>query len=110
MARNIDGLPAWRLAGVAADGSGKWTGGAEAKLGQVVDREGFLDEVVKLMQAKDGWKVKDGTAPYGARRVDLLHSDGTHLFVFFLDHPESLRMEGYSACFDFPEYEYGEKY
>lgn len=88
----------------------KWTGDAEAKLGNAVDREGFLDEVVQHMQAKDGWKVKDGTAPDGARRLDLLHSDGTHLFVFFLDSSESLRVEGYSACFDLPEYEYGEEY
>lgn len=94
-----------------ADGNRlKWTGDAEATLGNAVDREGLLDEVVKLMQGKDDWKVKDGAAPDGARRLDLLHSDGTHLFVFFLDNPELLRVEGYSACFDFPEYEYGEVY
>jgi hypothetical protein len=55
-------------------------------------------------------KSKDGTTPHGARRIDLLHSDGTHLLVSFEDGPESLRVAGYSACFDFPEYEYGEKY
>jgi hypothetical protein len=54
--------------------------------------------------------VKDGTGPDGARRIDLLHSDGTHLFVFFVNRPEWLRVEGYSACFDFPGYEYGEEY
>ncbi|MGN7249700.1 hypothetical protein [Arthrobacter sp. SAFR-014] len=88
----------------------KWTGDAVAEVGAGVDRDATLDEVVELMQARDGWTVKDGAAPDGARRIDLLHSDGTHLFVFFVDGPESLRVEGYSACFDFPEYEYGEKY
>lgn len=88
----------------------KWTGDAVAELGASVDRSAFLDAVVELMEARDGWKVKDGTAPDGGRRLDLLHSDGTHLFVFFLDGPEALRVEGYSACFDFPEYEYGEEY
>ncbi|WP_455834939.1 hypothetical protein [Pseudarthrobacter siccitolerans] len=88
----------------------KWTGDAVAELGGAVDRDGILDEVLELMEAKDGWTVKDGTAPNGTRRIDLLHNDGTHLFVFFVDGPESLRVEGYSACFDFPEYEYGEEY
>jgi hypothetical protein len=88
----------------------KWTGDAVAELGISVERDAFLDGVVDMMASKEGWAVKDGTAPDGARRLDILHSDGTHLFVFFLDNPESLRVEGYSACFDFPEYEYGEKY
>jgi hypothetical protein len=88
----------------------KWTGDAVAEVGAGVDRDAILDEVVELLEAKDGWTVKDGTAPDGARRIDLLHSDGTHLFVFFVGGPESLRVEGYSACFDFPEYEYGEEY
>jgi organic hydroperoxide reductase OsmC/OhrA len=30
--------------------------------------------------------------------------------VSFYDSPETLRVAGYSACFDLPEYEYGEKY
>lgn len=88
----------------------KWTGDAVAELGTSVQRDAFLDEVVEMMASRDGWTVKDGTAPNGARRIDLLHSDGTHLFVFFLKSPESLRVAGYSACFDFPEYEYGEEY
>jgi hypothetical protein len=88
----------------------KWTGDAVAEVGAGMDRGAVLDDVVQLMAARDGWKVEDGTTPHGARRIELLHSDGTHLFVFFVDGPESLRVEGYSACFDFPEYEYGEKY
>jgi hypothetical protein len=31
-------------------------------------------------------------------------------FLPFLGGREALRVEGYSSCFDFPEYEYGEKY
>jgi hypothetical protein len=88
----------------------KWTGEAVAEVGASVDRDAILDEVVELMAARGGWKVEDGTTPHGARRIDLLHSDGTHLFVSFEDGPESLRVAGYSACFDFPEYEYGEEY
>jgi len=88
----------------------KWTGDAVAEVGAGVDRGAILDEVVELMAARDGWKVEDGATPHGARRIDLLHSDGTHLFVSFEDGPESLRVAGYSACFDFPEYEYGEEY
>jgi hypothetical protein len=41
--------------------------------------------------------------------VDLLHDDGTHLLVSFWDGPESLRIGSFSACFEFPEYQYGEE-
>lgn len=88
----------------------KWTGDAEAELEPGVDRDAFLDAVVKSMQSKDGWQIKDGTAAGGERRVDLLHGDGTHLLVSFQSGSEALRVAGYSACFDFPEYEYGEEY
>lgn len=88
----------------------KWTGDAEAELAPDVDRDAFMDEVVESISAKDGWTVDDGKTAGGKRRVDLLHSDGTHLMVSFQDAPETLRVSGYSACFDFPEYEYGEEY
>ena len=88
----------------------KWTGDAEAELAPGVDRDSFLDAVAASMQSRDGWQVDDGEGADGGRRVDLLHSDGTHLLVSFRDAPETLRVAGYSACFDFPEYEYGEEY
>jgi hypothetical protein len=90
MARSIDGLPVWRLAGVA---------------------------VLLAMTASCGLpgngKNMDITlesAAGGDRSIGLLHGDGTHLMVAFEETPESLRVAGYSACFDFPEYEYGEEY
>ena len=91
-------------------GQRKWAGDAEAELAPGVDRDSFLDGVAESMQSRDGWQVDDGKAASGKRRVDLLHSDGTHLLVSFRDAPETLRVAGYSACFDFPEYEYGEEY
>ena len=42
--------------------------------------------------------------------MELLHEDGTQLLVSFWDGPESLQIDSFSACFEFPEYEYGEKY
>ncbi|MBD1542427.1 hypothetical protein G9E11_09240 [Arthrobacter sp. IA7] len=57
-----------------------------------------------------GWNASDSTDKDGARVVELLHDDGTHLIVGIWDGPESLQIDSFSACFDFPEYEYGEKY
>jgi hypothetical protein len=88
----------------------KWTGDAKVELAPGVDRDSFLDALVESMQSRDGWQVDDGESAHGKRRADLLHSDGTHLLVSFRDAPETLRVAGYSACFDFPEYEYGEEY
>jgi hypothetical protein len=88
----------------------KWTGDAEVEVGPGIDREQFLDGVRDSMAARDGWKVEDKADQDGGRRVDLLHDDGTHLMVSFHDSPATLRVAGYSACFDLPEYRYGEKY
>lgn len=88
----------------------KWTGDAEAEVDAGIDRDQFLDSVRDSMAGRDGWKVADDTDQDGDRRVDLLHDDGTHLLVSFYDSPVTLRVAGYSACFEFPEYEYGEKY
>ncbi|WP_240720834.1 hypothetical protein [Pseudarthrobacter sp. NamE2] len=88
----------------------KWSGDAEAELAPGVDRDSFLDAVVESMQSRDGWQVDDAKAAGGERRLNLLHSDGTHLLVSFSDAPETLRVAGYSACFEFPGYEYGEEY
>ncbi|MCP8998473.1 hypothetical protein NFC73_01800 [Pseudarthrobacter sp. RMG13] len=88
----------------------KWTGDAEVTVDPGIEREQFLDSVRDSMAARDGWKVTDKSDQGGDRRVDILHDDGTHLLVSFYDSPVTLRVAGYSACFDFPEYEYGEKY
>lgn len=88
----------------------KWTGDAEAQVGADIGRERFLDGVRDAMAGRDGWKAADDTDQNGDRRVDLRHTDGTHLMVSFYGSPTTLRVAGYSACFDFPEYEYGEKY
>lgn len=88
----------------------KWTGAAEIELAPGIDREVFLDKVRDSIAGRDGWKVSDDTDQDGGRRVDILHDDGTHLLVSFYDSPETLRVAGFSACFDLPGYEYGEKY
>jgi hypothetical protein len=88
----------------------KWAGDAVAELMPGVDRDGFLDEVAASMSGRTGWKVSEDTTPDGERSLELLHEDGTHVLVSFEESPESLRIVGYSACFDLPEYEYGEKY
>ncbi|WP_258802829.1 hypothetical protein [Pseudarthrobacter sp. NS4] len=88
----------------------KWVGDAVADLMPGVDRDAFLDEVAAAMDSRAGWKVSEDKTLDGDRSLGLLHEDGTHLMVAFQEAPESLRIAGYSGCFDFPEYEYGEEY
>ena len=88
----------------------KWTGAGQVELRPGLDRTTFLDQVRNSLSGRPGWSATDGKDQDGNRRVDLLHDDGTHLLVSFWDGPESLQIGSFSACFDFPEYEYGEKY
>ena len=88
----------------------KWAGSGNVELRPGLDRAKFLDQVRDALSGRTGWKATDGTDNNGNRRVDLLHDDGTHLLVSFWDGPESLRIGSFSACFEFPEYQYGEKY
>lgn len=88
----------------------KWAGTGQVELHPGMDRPSFLDEVRKVVSEEPGWTAKDRTDGQGERTVDLLHEDGTHLIVGFWDSPESLQIDSFSACFEFPEYEYGEKY
>lgn len=88
----------------------KWAGTGQIELHPGLDRPSFLDEVRKIVSEEPGWTAKDRTDGQGERIVDFLHEDGTHLIVGFWDDPESLQVDSFSACFDFPGYEYGEKY
>ena len=88
----------------------KWTGTGQVELQPGLDRDKFLDQVRDRTKDIQGWTVKDDSDSDGARTVDILHDDGTHLIVGIWDGPESLQIDSFSACFDFPEYEYGEKY
>ena len=88
----------------------KWAGTGQVELLPGLDRTKFLDEVRDSLSGRPGWSATDGTDNDGNRRVDLLHDDGTHLLVSFWDGPESLQVDSFSACFEFPEYQYGEKY
>ena len=88
----------------------KWAGTGQVELRPGLDRTRFLDAVRESLSGRTGWSATDGTDNDGNRRVDLLHEDGTHLLVSFWDGPESLQIGSFSACFDFPEYQYGENY
>ncbi|CCQ45396.1 putative uncharacterized protein [Pseudarthrobacter siccitolerans] len=88
----------------------KWVGDAVADLMPGVDRDAFLDKVAAEIGNRSGWKVSEDKTLDGDRSLGLLHEDGTHLMVAFQEAPESLRIAGYSGCFNFPEYEYGEEY
>ena len=88
----------------------KWTGTGQVELHPGLDRNKFLDEVRDSVSGQGGWNASDSTDKDAARVVELLHDDGTHLIVGIWDGPESLQIDSFSACFDFPEYEYGEKY
>lgn len=88
----------------------KWAGDAEAELLPGVDRDGFMNDAAAVFSGREGWKVTEEQTSKGDRSLDLLHEDGTHLMVSFEEDPEALRIAGFSACFDFPEYEYGEEY
>jgi hypothetical protein len=88
----------------------KWRGTGQVDLQPGLDREKFLDEVRDNVSGQAGWNASDSTDKDGARIVDLLHDDGTHLIVGIWDGPESLQIDSFSACFDFPDYEYGEEY
>ena len=88
----------------------KWTGTGQVALQPGLDRDKFLNQVRDRTRDMQGWTVKDDSDSDGARTVDILHDDGTHLIVGIWDGPESVQIDGFSACFDLPEYEYGEKY
>lgn len=88
----------------------KWRGTAQVELQPGLDRNNFLDEVRDSLSGQDGWTASDSRDKDGVRVMDLLHDDGTHLIVGIWDGPESLQIDSFSACFDFPEYQYGEKY
>lgn len=88
----------------------KWAGTGQVELHPGMDRQGFLDEVRSIVSGEPGWTAKDRTDGEGEHAVDLLHEDGTHLIVGFWNNPESLQVDSFSACFEFPQYQYGEKY
>jgi hypothetical protein len=88
----------------------KWVGTGQVQLRPGLGRDDFLDGVKASFSDRSGWSAKDSKDNEGKRRVELLHEDGTHLLVSFWDGPESLQIGSFSACFDFPEYEYGEEY
>ena len=88
----------------------KWTGTGQVQLRPGLDRDKFLDDVKASFSGRPGWSATDSKDNDGGRRVELLHEDGTHLLVSFWNNPESLQIGSFSACFDFPEYQYGEKY
>ena len=88
----------------------KWVGSGNVELRPGLDRTKFLDGVRDSLNGRPGWSATDGKDNDGNRRVELRHDDGTQLLVSFWEGPESLRIGSFSACFEFPEYEYGEKY
>jgi hypothetical protein len=88
----------------------KWVGTGQVQLRPGLGRDDFLDGVKASFSDRSGWSAKESKDNEGKRRVELLHEDGTHLLVSFWDGPESLQIGSFSACFDFPEYEYGEEY
>lgn len=88
----------------------KWTGTGQVELGPGLDRTTFLDDVRDMVSNEPGWTANDGADGDGARHVDIRHDDGTHLVVGIWDGPESLQIDSFSACFDFPEYQYGKEY
>jgi hypothetical protein len=88
----------------------KWVGTGQVQLRPGLGRDDFLDGVKASFSDRSGWSAKESKDNEGNRRVELLHEDGTHLLVSFWDGPESLQIGSFSACFDFPEYEYGEEY
>lgn len=88
----------------------RWAGTGQVGLRPGLDRTKFLDKVRDSLAGRSGWSATDGKAGDGSRRVDLLHDDGTRLLVSFWDGPESLQIGSFSACFEFPEYQYGEEY
>lgn len=91
-------------------GRKKWTGVGQVELRAGLDKSAYLDQVRDVVSGRDEWAVKDKTNSHGERVVDLLHDDGTHLMVSIWGDPESVQIDSFSACFDFPEYQYGEKY
>jgi len=88
----------------------KWVGSGNVELRPGLDRTTFLDGVRDSLNGRPGWSATDGKDNDGNRRVELRHDDGTQLLVSFWEGPESLRIGSFSACFEFPEYQYGEKY
>jgi hypothetical protein len=88
----------------------KWHGTGQVELKPGLDRTAFLDGVRDDFAGREGWRVSERLDHDGARDVDLLAKDGTHLIVGIWDGPESLQIDSFSSCFDFPEYEYGEEY
>lgn len=93
-----------------AENQKKWTGTGQVELQPGLDRDEFLNDVRDIISGRSGWTAKDAQDGEGARTVEILHDDGTHLIIGVWDGPESLQIDGFSACFDFPEYQYGEKY
>ena len=88
----------------------KWVGTGQVELLPGLDRTKFLDEVRDSLSGRSagprrtartttviaGWISSMTTAPI--------------CLVSFWDGPESLQIGSFSACFEFPEYQYGEKY
>ncbi|MFJ3956644.1 hypothetical protein [Arthrobacter sp. NPDC090010] len=87
-----------------------WSGAGEVTLLEGADKAGMLAKVKAEFAAKDGWTMADKTDSDGQSAVDLLHRDGIHLIVGFFSGPDRLRVDAFSACFDFPDYKYGEEY
>lgn len=88
----------------------KWAGTGQVELRPGLDRAKFLDKVRDSVSVRSGWSATEGKDNDGNRRLELRHEDGTQLLVSFWDGPESLQIDSFSACFEFPEYQYGEKY
>ena len=88
----------------------QWTGATEVQLNPGLDRDLFLDDLARSLSGRDGWDVNEDRDTNGERRLDVVNQDGTELLISFYSAPETLRVAGFSACFDFPEYQYGEKY
>lgn len=88
----------------------QWTGATEVELNPGFDRDLFFDDLARSLSGRDGWDVNEDRDVNGERRLEVVNQDGTQLLISFYDAPETLRVAGFSACFDFPEYEYGEEY
>lgn len=88
----------------------RWAGTGQVELLPGLNRGTFLDDVRDSVGTRTGWTATESKDNDGDRRLDLRHEDGTQLVVSFWDGPESLQIGSFSACFEFPEYQYGEKY
>lgn len=93
------------------DGGYYWPGHTSMSISGDLDTDELLSKVKADWETKIGWSVSEDTSVDGLRRLDLLDSDGTQLFVMFVDGGRTLDIASFSACFDFEgEPEYGVQY